>query len=138
MFSGHNKTAAHEIPKLRESPLGTVVTHKVRIINGVSFDLQNREKKGDPNAGTNPDAVSPCLWAEAMPTFLTELVSSCQTYAKARLLMSTADVPDAFPNVRIAQNIPQLLLHDFRLILGVVGITRVLRRDFASYRTHTR
>ena len=40
------KTAAHEIPNVAVLPLGAVVTHKVRIVNDLSFDLSNRAKKG--------------------------------------------------------------------------------------------
>lgn len=40
------KSAAHEIPNLRILPLGAVVTHKVRVINDLSFDLFNRKKEG--------------------------------------------------------------------------------------------
>ena len=32
------KSAAYEIPNLRASPLGAVITHKVRIINDFSFE----------------------------------------------------------------------------------------------------
>ena len=61
------KSAAHEIPNLRVSPLGAVVTHKVRIINdySFSFEAQNRKTKGGLNADTDSDSVSPCLRAEA-------------------------------------------------------------------------
>ena len=51
------KSAAHEIPNPRVSPLAAVVTHKVRIINDLSFDAQSKEKTGGLNKDTDPDAV---------------------------------------------------------------------------------
>ena len=69
------KSAAHEIPNSRVPPLGAVVTHKVRIITYFSFKVQNKTMKGGPSAGTDPDSVRQCLCAEALPKFLTELVS---------------------------------------------------------------
>lgn len=62
-----HKSCAHEIPNVRVSPLGAVVTHKVRIINYFSFETLNRVKKGGLNGDTDPDAVPPCLCAEALP-----------------------------------------------------------------------
>ena len=50
------KSAAHEIPNLGVSPLAAVVTHKVRIINNNSFDVQSSKKRG-LNGDTDPDAV---------------------------------------------------------------------------------
>ena len=69
------KSVAPEIPHLRVSPLGAVVTHKVRIINDFSFAMRNRETKGGRNGDTDPDIVPPCLCATALPKFLEELVS---------------------------------------------------------------
>ena len=60
------KTAAHEIPNVRVLPLGAVVTHKVRVINDLSFDLFNRAKKGGLKAEKDVNSVppSPCReWA---------------------------------------------------------------------------
>ena len=98
------KAAAHEIPNVRVLPLGAVVTHKVRVINGLSFDLFNREKKGGLNAETNINSVPPSLCAEALPEFLTELVSLREETPKLCLLMATTDVDDAYRNVRIDPN----------------------------------
>ena len=39
------KSAAHEIPNVRVSPLRAVVTHNVRIINDFYFDTQSKRKK---------------------------------------------------------------------------------------------
>ena len=69
------KSAAHEIPNLRVSPLASIVTHKIRITNGLSFDEQSREKKGGLNRDTDPDTVPQRLCALALPTFLDELVT---------------------------------------------------------------
>ena len=94
------KEAAHEIPGLRVSPLGAVVTHKVRIINDFSFEAQSKGTKGGLNADTDPDTVPQCLCAEAFPKFLTELVSLRKKCPNKRILMSKADVSDPFRNVR--------------------------------------
>ena len=101
MFIVMQKSAAHEIPNLRVSPLGAVVTHKVRIINDFSFEPRRREKKGGLNADTDADSVPQCLRAEARPKFISELVSLRQKDPTRRVLMSKADVSDAFRNVRI-------------------------------------
>ena len=69
------KSAAHDIPNVRLSSLAAVVTHKVPIINDLSFDVQSREEKGGLNGGTDPDTVPQCLCAEALPKFLDELVT---------------------------------------------------------------
>ena len=53
----NKKTAAHEIPNVRVRPLGAVVTHKVRVINDLSFHLFNRAKKGGLNAETDVNSV---------------------------------------------------------------------------------
>lgn len=38
------KRAAHEIPNLRMSSLGTVDTHKVRMFNHFSFEVQKQKE----------------------------------------------------------------------------------------------
>ena len=43
-----DKTAAHEVPNVRVLPLGAVGTHKVRVINDLSFDCVQQSKKGVP------------------------------------------------------------------------------------------
>ena len=108
------KSAAHEIPNFRVSPLGAVVTHKVRIINdySFSFEAQNRKTKGGLNADSDSDSVPQCLCAEALPKFLAELVNLRKKYLIKRILMSKADVSDAFRNVRIdPDEAHTLLLH---------------------------
>ena len=81
------KSAAHEIPNLRVSPLAAAVTHKVRIINDLSFDVQSREKKGGLNGDTDPDIVPQCLCAESLPKFLDELVTLRKKSLEKRILM---------------------------------------------------
>ena len=94
------KTAAHVIPNLRVSPLATQVTHKVRVINDLSFEVANRGTKGGANGDTDSDANPRCLRAEALPK-LVEIVRLSKNYHKERILMSTADVSDVFRNVRV-------------------------------------
>ena len=123
------KAAAHEIPNLRVSPLATVVTHKVRVINDLSFEVANRAKKGGANGDTDPDAVPRCLCAEALPKFLAEIVRLRQKYPEKRILLSKTDVSDAFRNVRVdpdqAHNfcytVGDLIVIDFRLTFGWSG-----------------
>ena len=125
----NRKAAAHEIPDVRVLPLGAVVTHKVRVINDLSFDLFNRTKKGGLNAETDVSSVSPSLCAEVLPEFLTELASLRAENSKLRLLMATTDVTDAYRNVRIDPNQPHnscytvgdLVVIDFRLTFGWTG-----------------
>ena len=120
------KSAAHEIPNVRVLPLEAVVTHKVRVINHLSFYLFNRAKKGGLNAETDVNIVPPSLCAEALPEFLTELVSLRAENPKLRLLMATTDVNDAYRNVRIDPNqahnfcytVGDLVAIDFRLTFG--------------------
>ena len=111
------------------SPLGSVVTHKVRTINDVSFEMQNKTTKGGLNADTVSDSVPQCLCAEALPKFLTELVSLRIKFPTKRILMSKAGVSDAFRNVRINRHeahnfcytIGELIVIDFRLAFGWSG-----------------
>ena len=113
------------------SPLGVVVTHKVQIVNDYSFpfEAQNRKTKGGLNVDTESDSVPQCLCAEALPKFLVELVSLRKKYPTKRILMSKADVSDAYPRVRIdpdgAHNfvytVGELVVIDFRLTFGWSG-----------------
>ena len=123
------KSFARQIPNLRVSLLGAVVTHKVRIINDLSFELRHRNKKGGLNRDTDSDSVPPCLRATTLPKFLTEIVSLRQQYPVERILMSKADVSDVFRNVRVdpdqAHNfcytIGDLVVIDLRLTFGWSG-----------------
>ena len=96
------KSAAPEIPNLSLSPLAAVVTPKVRIINDLSFDEQGQGKKGGLNGETDPDIVPQCLCAHALPKFRDELVALRKKLPVERILISKADVADAFKNVRVA------------------------------------
>ena len=100
----NRKAAAHEIPNVRVLPLGAVVTHKVRVINELSFDLFNRTKTRGLSEKTDVNSVPPSLCAEVLPEFLTELASLRAENPKLRLLMATTDVTDAYRNVRIDPN----------------------------------
>lgn len=93
------KSAAHEIPNLRMSPLGAVVTHRVRIND---FAFESKENKGRLNAkNKDPDTVPRCLCAEALPKSLTALAILRKIYPNERILMGKVDVSDAFRNVRV-------------------------------------
>jgi len=123
------KSSAHEIPILRVSPLAAVVTHKVRIINDLSFDVQSRGEKGGLNGDTDPDTVPQCLCAHALPKFLDELVTLRNKFPVEKILMSKADVSDAFRNVRVdpdqapnfCYTVGDLVVIDFRLTFGWSG-----------------
>ena len=86
----------------------------------------NRAKKGCLDAETNVDSVPPSLCAEALPEFLTELVSLRAENPKLCLFMATTDVNDAYRNVRIDPNqvhnfcytVGNLVVIDFRLTFG--------------------
>ena len=75
------------------------------------------------------NSVPPSLCAEALPEFLTELVSLRAENPKLRLLMATTDVNDAYRNVRIDPNqahnfcytVGDLVVIDFRLTFGWTG-----------------
>ena len=119
---------APEIPHLRVSLLGAVVTHQVQNINDFSFGVRNRVKQGGLDGDIDPDIVPPCLYATALPKFLEELVSPRKKYPAERILMSKADVSDAFRNVRVdpdqAHNFCYIvgdLVIDFRLTFGWSG-----------------
>ena len=72
------------------------------------------------------------MCAEALPKFLTELVSLRRKNPDQRILMSKADVSDAFRNVRVdpdeAHNfcytVGELVVIDFRLTFGWCGSPR--------------
>ena len=114
---------------MRVSSLEAVVIHKVRVINDLLFEVRNRAKNGGLNRDTGPDVVPRCLCATALPKFLEELVSLRQKYPAERILMSKADVSDAFRNVRVhpdqAHNlcytVGDLVVIDFRLTFGWSG-----------------
>ena len=67
--------------------------------------------------------------AEALPKFLTELVSLRKKYPDQRILMSKADVSDALRNVRVGPDeahnfwytVGEIVVIDFRLTFGWSG-----------------
>lgn len=69
------ETAALELPNLRLSPPGAVVTQKVRITKYLSFDGRHtRETKEGLNGDTKPEDVPTCLRGEALPKFPKDLL----------------------------------------------------------------
>ena len=105
------------------------MTHKVRVINDLSFDLFNKAKKWGLYAETDVNSVPPSLCAEALPEFLTELMILRAENPKLRLLVVITDVYDAYRNVRIDPNqahnvcytVGDLVVIDFRLTFGWTG-----------------
>ena len=83
------------------SPLKAVVTHTVQIKNYFSFEPQREREKRGLKTDADPDTVTQCLCAEALPKFLTKLVSLRRKYPEQRILISKADASDAFGNVRV-------------------------------------
>ena len=77
------------------------MTLRVRITNNFSFDVQSREKKGGINGDTDPDTVPECLCAEALPKVLDEHATLRKKFPEKSILISKADVSDAFRNVRV-------------------------------------
>ena len=122
--------------------MAAAVTHKVRIIHDLSFDEQRRRKQGGLNGDIDPDSVPQCLCAHALPRFLDELVSLKKKLPVERILMSKADVAEAFRNVRFepdqAHNscFSRRFGRDRLLInLRVVGIAGRLERHVCRGRT---
>ena len=111
------------------SPLAAIVTCKVRIKIGLSFDEQRRGKNGGLNGNTDPDTVPQCLCAHALSKFLDELVALRKKFPVERILMSKADVVDPFRNVRVhpdqahsfCYTVGDLVVIDFRLTFGWSG-----------------
>ena len=68
------------------------------------FRFVQQSKKESLNAETDVNSVYPSLCAEALPEFLTELVSLRAENPNMRLLIATTDVNDAYHNVRIDPN----------------------------------
>ena len=93
------KSAAHEIPNFKVSPLAAVVTDKARIIVHFSFEVKSREKKGELTRDTDPDTVPQCPCAEAPPKFRRELVTLRNKFPAERISMRKPEFADAFRNV---------------------------------------
>ena len=124
-----DKSAAREIENIRFSPQVVVVTRKNRIISDRLFDVQSREKKGGLNRLIEPDTLPQFLRAEALSTFLDELVTLRKIFPEQRILTSKANVSDACPNVRLdpnkchnfCYNVGGLVVIGFRLTFGWLG-----------------
>ena len=86
------KSVRREIPHSRVSPLGAVVTQKVRIINDFSFEVRNRAKKAGLSEDTDPDIIPHCLCATSVLKLREELVFLQQKCPAERILMGKADV----------------------------------------------
>ena len=69
------KSAAHEITNHRASQLAVVATHNARILNDSSFAERSRENKGGLSGDADPNTVPQRLCAQALPTFVDELVT---------------------------------------------------------------
>ena len=115
---------------VRVASLGAVVTSKVRIINDFSFDLNTaRCTKGVLNRDTLTQDIPRCLCGEALPKLLAEIVRLRIKYPLKRILISKADVSDAFRNVRVAPEqankfcyvLDDLIVADLRLTFGWAG-----------------
>ena len=121
------KRAAAELEHVKVAPLGAVVTSKVWIINDFSFDPNTaRGTKGGLNRDTLTQDIPRCLCGEALPKLLAEIVRLRIKYPLKRILISKADVSDAFRNVRIAPEhankfcyvLEDLIVADLRLTFG--------------------
>ena len=78
---------------------------------------------------TDPDTVPQCLCAEALPKSLDEFLTLRKKFPEKRILMSKADVSDAFRNARVDPDkahkfcftAGELVIFDFRLTFGWSG-----------------
>ena len=102
------------------SPLGAVVGTKIRIINDFSFDPKlARGQKGGVNE-------MPTLCAEKIPALLPDITHLRVKWPDKRILVSTADVNNAYRNIGISPDDAQIvwytigdvLVADFRLTFG--------------------
>ena len=125
-----NRANAAEVEGVRVAPLATVVTNKVRVINDFSFDPRTaRGVQGGLHRDTLTDEVPRCLCGKALPRFLAEITSLRVKCPDKRILMSKADVSDAFRGIRIAPDQAQnfccvlgdVLVADLRLTFGWAG-----------------
>ena len=115
------RETAAKIVERRVAPLGTVVTHKVRIINDYLVDPSRiRGEKGDLNCDTVSEEP-PYLGGEALPTLLNVSTNLRIRFPNLRILLAKADVKDAFRNVRVAPDQAQTFCYvvDDLLVVGV-------------------
>ena len=97
-----NREPASSIKGIRVAPLGAVVTHKVRIINDHSFDVQAaRGEKGRLTKGAHTEEAPKGLCGQALPTLLQALTDLRIIFSQKRILLAKADAMDAFRNVRV-------------------------------------
>ena len=88
------KKAVAGLGGVRVASLGAVVTSKVRIINDILFDPTTvRGTQGGLNLDTVTQDIPRCLCGEAL---LKLSGKNIPVYIKLRILVSKADVPDAF------------------------------------------
>ena len=87
---------------LRVAPLEAVAIHNFRINDDYSFDPSTaRGEKGGLNRDTVSEEVPPSLCGEALPTLLNVLMDLQTRFPNLRILLTKADVTDAFRNVRV-------------------------------------
>ena len=124
------KRAVAEMEDVRVTPLGAVLTSKVQIINDFSIDPKTaRGTKGGLNRDTLTQDIPRCLSGEALPKLLAKIVRLRIKYPLKRILISKADVSDAFRNVRIAREhankfcyvLDDLVVTDLTLTFGWAG-----------------
>ena len=106
MWLVFKKKTVAERGNVRVAPLGAVVTSKMWIINDLSLDLTT---VGGTKGGLNLDTVTQdlprcLLCGEALPKLLAKNIKIRIKYPLKRILVSKADVSDAFRNVRISQS----------------------------------
>ena len=77
------------------------MTHKVRKTNVFFGGCAEQREQRVLNGGIDPDTVPKSLCAEALPKFLDELVTLRKNFAEQSMMVSKADVSDAFRNVRV-------------------------------------
>ena len=111
------------------SSMGAVVTEKVGIIHDFSFEAQNNKREEGLNADTDSDSVPPCLCAKALSKHLRIIGQPVKKFPTQRILISKADVSDAFCNVRINPDeaktmcymVGEMVVIDVRLTFGQSG-----------------
>ena len=100
------KKAVAGLGDVKVVPLGVVVTSKVPIINELSFDPTTaRGTKGGLNLDTVTQDIQKYLCSEALLKLLAKKINKLRIkYPLKIILVSEADVSDAFRNVRMPQS----------------------------------
>ena len=92
-----NTEFAAALKGLRVAPLGAVVTHKVKIINDCSFDVDAaRGEKGGLNRDARTEDVPKCLCGNILPSLLNALTDLRLRFPHLGILLAKADVTAAF------------------------------------------